>query len=222
VSTVLPVARRLRGRITGMLPVWLRDRLRARAADLRDRREWRRYRWRPTVPPPHIVKVRTVLACAQRHRARVLVETGTFEGEMVRKCLRVFREIHSIELSPDYAREARRRFAAHPHVHIVEGDSATKLAEVLDRVHEPAVFWLDGHFSGGATARGRHDTPLAAELVAIARHGRHDHVILVDDARHLGQGDYPSVAWLTERLHAIEPSYRIEIADDILRCEPTR
>lgn len=213
-------AARMRHWLAERLPRPLRDRLRAALAERRDAREWEAYRARPSVPPPHIVKVRTVLGCAKRHGVHVLIETGTFEGEMVRKCLGAFREIHTIELSPRYAREARAKFASVPHVHVVEGDSAAKLPEVIAGLREPAVFWLDGHFSGGETARGAADTPLAAELDAIARHPVRGHVVLVDDARHLGQGDYPTLERVAAMLRAIDPDATIEVADDILRMEP--
>jgi len=204
------------------LPRPLREKLRAALAGRRDAREWEAYQSRPTLPPPHVVKVRAVQDAARRHGIGVLVETGTFEGEMVRKCLGAFRVIHTIELSPRYAHEARERFAGVAHVHVHEGDSAVRLPEVIASLREPAVFWLDGHFSGGETARGAADTPLAAELEAIARHPVRGHVVLVDDARHLGQGDYPSLEEVTRMLQAIDPDASISVADDMLRMEPAR
>lgn len=211
---------RVRHWLAEALPRPVRDRLRAALADRRDARDWEAYRVRPTLPPPHIVKARTVLDCARRRGIGVLIETGTFEGEMVRKCLGAFRVIHTIELSPRYARAAREKFSGRAHVHVHEGDSALRLPEIIANLREPAVFWLDGHFSGGETARGASDTPLAAELDAIARHPVRGHVVLIDDARHLGTGEYPTLEQVTAMLRAIDAGAKIEVADDVVRMEP--
>jgi hypothetical protein len=172
------------------------------------------------VPPPHVVKWLTVLDHADRFGTRVLVETGTYEGEMVRKCARSFEKVFTIELDPGYAARARRRLARFANVEIVEGDSARRMPEVLARVRQPALFWLDGHWSGGNTARGDKDTPLLEELAAIEKHGVQGHVILIDDARCLGSGDYPTLAALTERALRVPGIERVEVADDIVRCTP--
>ncbi len=210
----------LRQEVKRKLPDWLAEPLHGALLDLRDAREWRAYRRQPVVPPPHVVKARTVLGYARRFRLRVLIETGTFEGEMVRKCQGAFREIYTIELDPDYARRAQRRFARLPNVHVMEGDSTRRLPELLSAVREPALFWLDGHYSGSGTALGEKETPLLEELDAIRRHGIQDHVILIDDVRCFGEGDYPDLETITRALRAIRNDYCLEIAADILRCAP--
>jgi hypothetical protein len=212
------------GRVTrgllDRLPEPVADRLRAWRADARDRRDWSSYRRRPVVPPPHIVKVRAVLDHARRFGTGVLIETGTLEGEMIRKVHAAFRRAYTIELDPALARRAARRLARFPGVEVIEGDSTRRLPEVLARVGEPALFWLDGHYSGGVTARGSKDTPLVEELDAIARHGVRGHVVLVDDARCLGAGDYPSLERLTRCAFAVPGIANVEVADDIVRCTP--
>jgi hypothetical protein len=188
--------------------------------DARDWREWRAHRRHPRVPPPHVVKVRTVLDCARRHGIRTLVETGTFEGEMVRKCRRRFDAIHTIELSPEWAERAEASFANDAHVYVHRGDSAEVLPRVLEGIRDRVVLWLDGHYSGEGTARGTSDTPLLAELEAVRRHGQRGSVVLIDDARCLGTTGYPALAEVQARLRAIEPDALITLADDIVRAEP--
>lgn len=202
------------------LPEPALERLRVWRAASRNAREWRDYQRRPTIPPPHVVKVRTVLDHAARFGTRTLVETGTFEGEMARQCAGAFARVITIELDPGYAARARRRLARQANVTVLEGDSARRLPEVLAALREPALFWLDGHWSGGATARGDKDTPLLEELDAIARHGMPGHVILVDDARCLGSGDYPGAAEVEERLRRVPGVTHVAIAEDIVRATP--
>jgi hypothetical protein len=196
------------------------ERLRAWREGVRDARAWAAYRRQPVVPPPHVVKVRTVREYAERFRLRVLVETGTFEGEMPRKVCADFDRIHTIELDPALAAQAAERLRRWAHIEVLVGNSAERLPEVLGRLREPALFWLDGHYSGGKTARADKDTPLADELAAIARHGVAGHVVLIDDARCLGAGDYPSLEGVTRLAYAIPGIRHVEVDRDIVRCTP--
>ena len=203
-----------------LLPPPIVEPLRAFRAWQRDRRDLAAYRRSPVVPPPHVIKVRTVREHAERYGLRVLIETGTFEGEMVRKCRGAFTRLYTIELDPTFAASAAGRLAQWPHIEVLTGDSARQLPALLRRVREPALFWLDGHYSGGATARGASDTPLVEELEAIAAHGVRGHVILIDDARCLGAGDYPSLEAITRLARGVPGIERVEVAEDIVRCTP--
>ncbi len=194
--------------------------LQDRIADLRDLRDWFAYRRQPWVPPPHVFKSRTVIALAKHHGIGVLIETGTYRGEMVRKCLRHFEGIWSIELDEQLAADAAKKFSEYPHVHILQGDSSSKLPEILTRVNQPALFWLDGHFSGGITARADKETPLLEELRAVRDHHIKRHVLLIDDARLFGTGGYPTMAEVTTAVHEIAEDYQITLVADVLRCEP--
>jgi hypothetical protein len=171
------------------------------------------------VPAPHIVKQRVLMQYQKRYGLRTLVETGTFTGEMVHAMSRRFDRIHSIELSRPLYDAAVSRFAGRPHVCVHFGDSGSVLPGLLPELHEPALFWLDGHFMGGATGRGSLDTPISDELTAILRHGVRGHVVLVDDARLFdGTAGYPALPELCARIARERPNARIEVADDIIRC----
>jgi len=206
------VARRL-------LPGWLERPLREAVIGRRDRAELQAYRIEPALPPPHAVKVEAVLGAARRHGIEVLIESGTFEGEMARKCRRAFRSIVTIELSGTLARAAARRLAPYRNIRVIQGNSAEQLPRLLRELREPALFWLDGHYSGEGTARGASDTPLEEELRAIARHGARGHVVLIDDARLIGTGDYPTRENVVAILREAEPAFDARIEDDILICE---
>jgi hypothetical protein len=204
------------------LPRFLKNPLQDRLNDFRDRRDAKSYKRAPWFPPPHIVKVGYVLENARKHGIEILVETGTFQGEMVRKCLPNFNSIYSIELGPSLAAAAARKFSRYAHISIIEGDSTSYLPGVLKSVEARCLFWLDGHYSGETTAGANVETPLRAELRAIGEHVRNDHVILIDDARLLGKGDYPSFEELKKDLLSINPDFAISIQEDIVVCEPPR
>jgi len=171
------------------------------------------------IPTPHVVKQRAIADYGRRAGARVLIETGTYVGDMLQAQRDHFGELYSIELSPEYAARAMERFAGDTHIHIVQGDSADVLSSILSRVSERCVFWLDGHYSGGNTARGELEYPVLRELAQIAEHGVRDHVILIDDARmFVGDVHAPSKAAVADAIRAINPNYVIEDRDDIIRA----
>jgi hypothetical protein len=110
------------------------------------------------------------------------------------------------------------RFAARPDVTLLHGDSGSRLPEVLGQLTEPALFWLDAHYSGPITARGPLDSPIGQELEAIAAHPVGGHVVLIDDMRDFnGTGGYPEAAALVEDLRRKHPADVVEIRDDVLR-----
>jgi hypothetical protein len=179
-------------------------------------REWRKAG--SIAPPPPVLKQQVVRGYGARFALPTLVETGTFTGEMIYAVERQFREIHSIELGRDLFEAARRRFAAFAHVHLHHGDSATVLPELLETLPPPVLFWLDGHYSEGITARGEKNTPIVAELEAIHRHHPTAHVILIDDARlFTGANDYPSFDQLRRLVKGWSPDALVEVSDDIIR-----
>lgn len=172
-------------------------------------------------PPPHAVKQAVVRALAARHGLRVLVETGTFMGDMVAAMREDFARIVSIELSPQLHARAAARFAGDPRIALIEGDSGGALAGVLATLAEPALFWLDGHYSAGQTARGATDTPVREELAAIFAARELPHVVLIDDARLFGRDPaYPSLDALRALLRERRPAYTLEVEADIIRLLP--
>jgi hypothetical protein len=193
--------------------------LRSQLRDARAIKEWRESG--SPVPPPSVVKQQVVRAYAAQFDLQTFVETGTFKGDMIYAVERHFKEVHSIELGRDLFEEARQRFAGLAHIHLHHGDSATMLPEVLKALHSPTLFWLDGHYSKGITARGTKDTPIIEELESIFRHKAKGHVILIDDARcFTGAGDYPSIEELRRLVNERAPGTRFEAADDIIRIHP--
>jgi len=115
-------------------------------------KEWERRGSPP--PPPRIVKQRTIKEFAERFGLRVLVETGTYYGDMVEAMKNYFSRIYSIELSNELYEKAKRRFTGDDRIKIIHGDSGIELGKLIARLEQPALFWLDGHYSAGETAKG--------------------------------------------------------------------
>lgn len=168
-------------------------------------------------PPPYEVKRLTILLYAKLYHLTTFVETGTYLGDTVDALKCDFEKIYSIELQHDLYDQAKRRFADFDHIHVIFGDSGKVLPEILGNIHNPCLFWLDGHYSSGNTARGSKDTPIIEELSHILSHSTADHVILIDDARLFnGQGDYPTLNQIRWFIHS-RSDYLFDIQHDIIR-----
>jgi hypothetical protein len=163
----------------------------------------------------------------ENHGLNILVETGTNQGLTPLHLARWFREIYTIELDDHLHATAKRRLASLPNITCLHGDSTDMLPEVLRTITEPALFWLDGHYSGPGTGHGVVSTPIRDELRLLFEDGR-PHVILVDDARIFGGGpehtlydhyeQYPTLEWVEE--FAAAYGYGYELRYDIIRLLP--
>ena len=178
-------------------------------------RQWRRHR-RP--PAPRSVKAAVLRRFADRNSRSVFVETGTFYGDMLVALRNDFERLYSIELHQSLGERAIRRFAGDSKITITIGDSAAMLEPLLRSLQQPAVLWLDGHYSGMLTARGDGDTPVLQELDAVFRGGTPQDAVLIDDARLFGTDPaYPTVADLAQRVHSARPDWSIRVEEDIVQ-----
>jgi len=174
-------------------------------------------------PIPHLVKQQAIAKYAQLHGTKTLVETGTLHGDMCHAMRDRFDKIITIELNDQFYHEAVERFRNTPHITPLHGDSGVVIKEVLDTLDEPALFWLDGHYSAGNTARADLDTPVSQELEHILAHRVRDHVILIDDARNfIGENGYPELDQLRAHLLEQRPGWSFEVETDCIRFTPPK
>jgi hypothetical protein len=182
-------------------------------------REWIRA-GRP-VPPPDRVKEDVLRVHAERYGLRVLVETGTYLGDMVECVKGLFERIVTIEISPRLSASARKRFKGSRHVQVLEGDSSRELRRLMLEIDEACLFWLDGHYSGGITARGEKDTPILEELDQILSAPDLGHVVVIDDARCFGTDpSYPTIEELRRFVRERRPNVEIVVENDSIRILP--
>lgn len=170
------------------------------------------------LPSLHIIKQNNIHKYREEYGFKILIETGTYLGDMVEAQRRYFDKIYSIELGESLYRKAVERFKDSPHVKILFGDSSMLLEDLLaEEINQPALFWLDGHYSSGVTAKGAKDTPIMEELAAILK-STFNHGILIDDARlFTGESDYPSLDELSSFIKSKDPARKVSVADDIIR-----
>lgn len=159
---------------------------------------------------------------SQRYGVRVLVETGTYLGDTIYALYNDFDEIYSVELSEHYFNKAKKRFSSYPKIKLVFGDSGEQLFRLVPQLQQPALFWLDGHYSAGLTAKGEKECPVYEELDAIFG-ARQKHYIVIDDARlFVGKNDYPKMEELRSYVAAKQPSYTVNVENDSIRIFPAR
>lgn len=194
---------------------------RVRRAQAGALRAWERGE-RP-VPPPPVVKQHTLLEYAQRYGLQTFVETGTYYGDTTEAMRSHFDRVYSIELSDELFARASRRFRNAPDVELLHGDSGEVLPRVVRHLDEPALFWLDGHYSGGETARGTDETPVLAEVRCVLESPVRGHVMVIDDARLFGTDPaYPTLEELGSVINAVRPGLVIVVENDSIRVTPRR
>jgi hypothetical protein len=162
------------------------------------------------------LKQKVVREYGEKFGLRILVETGTYYGEMVAAMKSRFDRIYSIECVPALAERATRKFARDEHVRIFCGDSRLVMPEVLALLNGPALFWLDAGYYGWVGIRSN-EQRLSAELEMILSHP-YRHVILLDDARGLtGRDGIPSVGDVKAHVESKFPQRSVEVEFDIMR-----
>jgi hypothetical protein len=191
--------------------------------DLRGLAQVTRWAWAGMpLPPVPAAKRRIIHALLRRHGLRTFVETGTFKGDTLASVADTGIRAISVELSREYFDRANQRFAGRRNVELHQGDSGEVLPRIVATLTEPALFWLDGHYSAGETAHGVLASPISAEMDCVLKSPVEGHVILIDDAQDFtGEGGYPE---LGRFLTAIAETGRFDarVHANIIIIEPKR
>jgi hypothetical protein len=147
----------------------------------------------------------------------IWVETGTYLGQTTKLLSKHSPRVYSIEPDPILFANAREYFGKDANVEILNGTSEKIFPTLLPTLRGDVNFWLDAHYSGGATFRGRQDTPILDELKCIGENlGRFEHIcILIDDVRcfapHIEEfSGYPPTDVLVDWARACKLEWHIE------------
>lgn len=192
-----------------------------RFRDWKDVRRWEN-NGRPS-PPPHVIRQRVIRDFGSRYGLEILVETGTFKGDMIAAMKNDFRELYSIELAPHVHERAVQRFVCDPHITIFKGDSSKVLETLVPKLKAPTLFWLDGHYAKAEASHADADTAILQELAHIFSRPELKSVVLINDARgFLGETDqaYPSLDSVREFTAKHRPDYTFEVESDSIRLAP--
>lgn len=174
------------------------------------------------LPAPDFIKQNYLSNVQKIKNCDILVETGTYVGEMINAQLPLFDKVYSIELSPFLYKKAKKRFKTVKSVEIIKGDSGKVLPQLLNKLDGKIMFWLDGHYSAGITALGDKVCPIFEELKGIFKSNKDvkNCVILIDDARLFnGEDGYPTIEELKEFIKIYFKDSKVTAESDIITLE---
>ena len=148
-------------------------------------------------------------------KSGILIESGSYLGNGIQAFLDIgFQSVYSVELAHHYYEHCLNRFSdKKDKVHLYYGDSGEKFKDILASINSQVVFWLDGHYSQGDTAKGTENSPILRELDTISKHHIKNHTILIDDVRQFGtiDFDYVTLTDVLKRILDINPSYKFTL-----------
>jgi hypothetical protein len=166
---------------------------------------------------------------ARINGSTTFVETGTYTGGTTRWASQHFDSVHTIEraenLYKKYGVPLSQLRGVTPHL----GDSRRILPEILEALGDrTAVFWLDGHWSGGETAGEHDECPLLDELGCLS--DRSADIILIDDARLFlcapplphDPAQWPTIVEIVQALPASGRGHFVQVVDDVIFAVPKR
>jgi hypothetical protein len=157
---------------------------------------------------------------------KIFIETGTAKGDGLQNAIDYgFQKFYSIEANMDVYLKAMERFCAFTNVELLTGDGGQVLKGLLRYIQEPAVFWLDSHWSIGEPSlpEGISLCPLLNELRAIADHPIKEHLILVDDIRYFWKGlpqwGGVSIGQIVQLIVEANPNYWIRFEEGVTKAD---
>jgi hypothetical protein len=140
--------------------------------------------------PEKIHKSILAASLGHAHSCSVAIETGTFLGATTYLFSGSYSQVYSIEADPDLFLSARSFLSHRLGINLFQGNSGVILKEVLDNISGRALIFLDAHYSTGITSNLYGESPLEDELRLLLDT---DHLIIIDDARHMQKTGYPGI-----------------------------
>ena len=175
----------------------------------------------PPAPATFLEKQTLITRKARELGLKVFVETGTYLGEMIEAQRPHFNKIISIELNTELFRAARTKYSGEPQIQLFQGDSGIVLHDAVKELDEPALFWLDAHYSRGDTAGGDADAPILKELSCLTARNQPRDTILIDDARLFGpKSGYPKLKVIRQFAAQHWPEHFCAVETDVICIQP--
>lgn len=148
----------------------------------------------------------------KKNNYNIFIETGTHIGSTTFAVAPYFKEVYTVELSEQFYNHCKQLALKNNinNVRFYNGSSDEVIELLCKQIEEPAIFFLDSHWSKENTARGNIDVPLLNELKFIKDRNKND-VVIIDDYRLFGTGGNGEVDWT----YITEDSIKSVLADHI-------
>ena len=155
------------------------------------------------------------------------VETGTFKGVTAAWAAKHFERVFTIENSKMYFDEAANNYKYLQNIEFLFGDSRAVLKNVVTKICEPAIFWLDAHWCSMDSCGAEDQCPIIEELNLIRSTGI-KHCIFIDDARLFlspppfpnKREQWPTIDEICSNIQLISKSYYIVVFEDVIIAVP--
>jgi len=169
------------------------------------------------------VPTELAIALKDAYNLQGFIETGTNCGATALWAAQYFQKVITIEAAKEIYEAVLNNYSHLENIEFVLGNSKEQLVEIVPRLKEPCIFWLDAHWSGGITYGESEECPLLEEL-QIINDSEFDHFILIDDARlflspppspHRVE-EWPTIDAVTSLLNAGRSRYTVIVEDVIV------
>jgi len=143
----------------------------------------------------NVTKRQFIAKQAARNNIKTLIETGTYFGHSTMFFSKKFTKVFTIEISKGLFDFTSKKFLKHQNICNFLGDSSLVLKNIIEKLDTEAIFFLDGHASGGVTGFGDKASPAKEELAILASFTYlPNSMIFIDDAVGFdGTNSYPSL-----------------------------
>lgn len=135
----------------------------------------------------------------------IAIETGTYKGNSTKTLAENFKQVFTIELGANLIEEAKKNCINFKNICFLNGDSSEVLKNLLPKISEKYLIFLDAHFSGGDTLKNPSKSiELLDELDSIKNYSSiKNNIIIIDDFN-----DYMAHKDLIEsKIKDINPGY---------------
>jgi hypothetical protein len=168
-----------------------------------------------------------ILQLKARYDLRVFIETGTYCGDTAAWAACHFDSVTTIEYSREIHQEAVGRHGKIQNINFILGDSRAVLKTIVPKLSNPAVFWLDSHWSGGQTYGANDECPLLEEIRTLHMQ-KCTHFLFIDDARLFTSppprphrvDEWPSIDEVIEAVKSCNDDYYIVLIEDVIVAAP--
>jgi hypothetical protein len=112
----------------------------------------------------------------------IFIETGIGYGDTILNIEKEFKYLYTIEVQTKLIELVKSKYEGNK-IEFILGDSQKVFDELLPKINENVIIFLDAHYSGGDTGYVNKHVPLYEELDKINRLLKTKAILIIDDFR---------------------------------------